>query len=788
MASARRLRRWIGGVALSLVSIAILAAASGWIIARRSLPAIDGEHPVANLDERITIRFDAQQRPYVRAASFGDALYAEGYLHATHRLWQMELFRRTGRGRLAQALGASLLDTDRELWRAGVPRLAERIEVNATPELRALVERYVAGVNAGVASLKVRPPELLLAQIELSDWTPADVYAVGAVMAFDSANNSRNELLRLALSQTLDAPSYAAFLPDETRQPHFPYVIEPAQVISALARADALDAYERAGLPSAAMGSNGWAVAPARSASQRALFAFDSHDTLALPNLFYEVHLFFGDKQVRGWSVAGLPGVINGFNRRIAWGFTNIGDTQDLFVETRDERDPLRFRSGDDWYEARLDRVTIPVKGRAAPEMLDVVVTRNGRLISDEPAIALRWTGQDEDARGLDALLAMNLAESWPEFRAAIDQLFAPSANITYADADGRIAFRTVGRLPLRGNGAGLAPLRGDDPANAWRGVVPVADLPSLLDPPQGFVAAANARVTDAAHPVLVSADNATGYRIARIRDVLSASAQHDIDSMRTLQTDWRNGQAARLGPVMLRSLDATQLSPVENAARTKLAQWLESPDNEPDLAGPLLFERWYLTLAQDLFAARLGPELYGRLLKRNYMLAHALDDLIATDHASIWWKGERYRRLQTSFRRAVETLRPDLGDDVQAWRWSDRHQVTFAHELGGAAPLLDRLLNRGPYVWGGGTSTVGRGNARYDRPARVDMAATVRVVAEMGEPVRAFAVIPGGQSGHFASAHYDDQLSSYLRGELYPLAPFPEDIAGDVLVLAPLR
>lgn len=143
---------------------------------------------------------------------------------------------------------------------------------------------------------------------------------------------------------------------------------------------------------------------------------------------------------------------------------------------------------------------------------------------------------------------------------------------------------------------------------------------------------------------------------------------------------------------------------------------------------------------------------------------------------------------MQAAFRAAISELSTELGDDVDAWRWGDRHQVTFAHELGSAAPLLDRMLNRGPYAWGGGTSTVGRGNARYDRSDQVDMAATVRVVAEMSDPLRVFAVIPGGQSGHFASAHYDDQLSTYLRGDLYPLAAAPEDVAGDVLTLVPVR
>ena len=244
------------------------------------------------------------------------------------------------------------------------------------------------------------------------------------------------------------------------------------------------------------------------------------------------MHLFFGEgRQLRGWSVAGLPGVINGFNENIAWGFTNIGDTQDLFVETRSPEDPLLFRDGEDWYRVRTETVSIPVKG-GEPEQLVIIHTRNGPLVNDEPALSLAWTVHHIPRPSLDSMLACNLAGNWEQFTAALDAFPAPTLNATYADVHGDIGFRTAGVLPRRGAGQGLMPQDGSDPAAHWQGMVPPADMPERANPASGFLAAANARVNAAGNGPLVSADNAAPYRIARIRQVLAGTHLVSFEEM----------------------------------------------------------------------------------------------------------------------------------------------------------------------------------------------------------------------------------------------------------------
>jgi penicillin amidase len=776
-AGARRGRRWIRRGALAALLVLAGSGLALWLGLRASLPG-DGPLTLDAADGgAVRVTFDAYARPTVDAPSLAAALHAEGYLHARERGWQMELLRRAGQGRLAELLGPSLLETDRELWRAGVPQLAARLAARPGDGANAaLIESYVAGVNAGFASLGARPPELLLLAHRPRPWTPADVYAVGAMIAWDSANNLDNELVRLDLARVLDAGRFAAFLPAGGVVPGYPYVLPPVAPAPELAL---LDPLERAGLPGASLGSNGWAVAAGRSAAGVPLFAFDSHDGLSLPNLFYEVHLHFGGgRELHGWSLPGLPGVVNGYNEYVAWGLTNAGDTQDLFVLPADA--PVR----------RSETVSIPVRGRRRPERLRIDYTDWGPVISGQPRLALSWTGHHVGHGGLDALIALNRATDPAALEAAFDAFEVPVSNVTWASRDGHIGWRTIGRLPLRGAGDGVMPLAATTDS-AWQGFVAVDAMPGGVDPAAGYVAAANARVNAPGDGPLVSADTAAPYRIRRIQSVLAERVDHDLESMRALQVDWWNGQAERLLPALMPALQrrlAGGATPAERAAAVLLADWQSRPVNEPGLAAPLVFEGWYLALAGRLFAAHLGAELWSRVLRRNYLLNDALDRLLLEDADSPWWDGRRDELVAEAHAQAVQALVDAHGADPARWRWDARHAVVLRHELAQALPPLGRWLDRGPYPWGGSAATVGRAGDRYDRPGRVTHAATVRVAGEIrpdGPSLR--SIMPGGQSGHPLSPHYDDQTATWLAGGLLqPMRSSPS--SASTVTRSPLR
>ncbi len=781
MVTARLVRKWCFAPLLLLAVAGLLV----WWVLASSLAPTSGAIRLAGLDASAEVRFDAWERPYVEAATLPDALLLQGWLHASHRLWQMELLRRAGQGRMAELLGRDLLNTDRQLWTVGVPQLATRLEENASAATLALVDAYLIGVNAAIARYPLLPPEMLLLRADRPHWERRDVFALGALMAYQSANNMENELLRLALGSRLDEPRLAVFKTDGSEHPDYPFVAlsssAAAPLQGALQRLASLDPARNPLMPPLGFGSNGWVIAPERTAAGVPLYAFDSHDELGLPNLFYEVNLFYGDgEQLRGWSVPGLPGVINGYNQDIAWGFTNIGDTQDLFVEERSVDDRMLFLDGQRWYRARRESVEIPVAGGSI-ETLEIVHTLNGPLINDEPPISLAWAVQRLERPSLDSLLDFNRARNWLEFTQALDAFHAPTLNATYADVHGTIGLRTGGVLPRRGAGEGRWPLNGADPAQRWQGMVPAAEMPQWENPAAGYLAAANARVSRAAGQPLVSADNAAPYRIARIQQVLAGADSLSAADMQALQTDWLDGQARQLLPALLSQTRRALLDPGAVTALGLLIEWRSSPVASPDSAAALIFQRWYLAIAERVFAVSLG-DLWPQLLRRNYVLNQALDTLILGPGTSPWWQPGRELLVSEALNDTVAQLAPDLGSDVAQWRLDDMHQVQLKHELGKAVPLFGLLFNSPKLPLGGGASTVGRANYSYARPNNVNHGATVRAVAVMEKPPRVLSVIPGGQSGHPLSAHYADQFTAWVRGELHPVASRTSDLEGPVL------
>jgi len=791
---------WLRLLAVVLIGLPVgIALAVVWLLAGSGMD-YDGRLLLAGLERPVTVHFDRHARPYVQAESLDDALYTQGWLHARERLWQMDLLRRAGRARLSALLGRDTLETDRSLWRAGVPDLAGQLLAGSSPASRKLVEAYTRGVNAGLGGMRRAPPEYQLLGVRPEPWAELDSYAVAAIMAFDSANNLDLEMLRQALRAYLPEAWLAVFLPLAESDPEFPYLwppkappvsVDPAQSIGRLTGLQAIEALSPAARPaggSVRFGSNGWVVSGRRSASGHALFAFDSHDRLGLPNLFYEVHLFFGQgRQLRGWSVPGLPAVINGFNEFRAWGLTNIGDTQDLVLVRPDPARADWFDDGRGGYPARRESDRIPVRG-GEPVRVERLMTPNGPLISEDPPLALRWTGHDLAGAGLDALLALNLAIDPARFEQALRDFPAPVANITWADRDGRIGFRTIGQLPVRRLGNGLAPVA-DDGADIWSGRVPGSAMPSEADPEQGFLAAANARVHDPDWTYLVSNDNAPGWRMRRIVDVLAGGRDLTMDDMAGLQNDWFNGQAARDLPRLLGLLDpalsAEESDPRVGKVRDLLLDWLAAPFNAPDQVGPVVFESWYLAVVKRVLAARIPARLIDAMLDHNYLINQAMDRLLA-DLDSPWWQGDAAHLVHLALIDAIDELSARAGPEPGSWTLASRQSLTLNHELGKALGLLAPLVNRGPYVIGGGHATVGRAGFRYRRAFQVDRAATLRVVLSMGPEFSGRAVMPGGQSGRFYSPHYADQLPLWLNAAYLELAATPGQVRGRRLRIEP--
>ncbi|MDP9371824.1 MAG: penicillin acylase family protein, partial [Chloroflexota bacterium] len=577
---------------LALGAATGLAGAAALASLRRPLPRLAGELTLPGLAAPVEVIRDRWGVPHLYARGNADLFMAQGFVHAQERLWQMELQRRTGRGQLAEIFGPVALESDRFLRTLGFGRIAEREADALAGETREAVEAYVRGVNAFIAAGGSRlPVEFTILRFRPRPWEPADVLAWGKIMALNLSGNWTTEVLRARIVAAVGVERAAEL--DPAYPDDHPLTIPGGVRYRPDLGADALDA-EEATRPFAGggdigpQGSNAWVVGGARAAGGRPLLANDPHLALQMPSLWYENHLTGGDYEVAGTSIPGSPGVVIGHNARVAWGVTNgMNDVQDLYIERFDPADPTgtRYEFRGAWERAEVVREEIAVRGRPA-ETLEVRVTRHGPVISPlipptgadgdgatrDQALALRWTAL-EPGRLLQSVLAIDRARDWASFRAALADWTVPPQNFVYADVDGHFGYALGGDLPVRARGDGRLPVPGWTGEWEWTGIIPHDELPHALDPAAGYVVTANNRIVAPEEAPHMHAEWASGYRAARIHELIGATPLHDAASFGRIHRDLRSlpglAFAALAREGRLPAADA-----VERAARDALAAW----------------------------------------------------------------------------------------------------------------------------------------------------------------------------------------------------------------------
>ena len=492
---------------------------------------------IKDIKDRITIRRDERGIPYVEAQNDEDLYFGQGYATAADRLWQMDLFRRTARGELAEVLGAGpnniALDQDKLHRTYGFAQAAEAELAKASPRSRTMLEAYARGVNAFAASLdpKSMPPEFQLLQYSFRPWTAADSLVLLKIFFEALSDTWRLDIMRQAMS----------VLPPEKRAELLP-VISPIDVLvvgkdtqsktksaarikreavspEALARLAynqeiAAAALDRIGLYTDALAaSNNWVVSGKRTVTGKPLLANDPHLRPTAPSIWHMVHLSTPGFRVAGVVMPGVPGIILGHNDRIAWGFTNVGpDVQDLYIEKFNPENPKQYQTPSGWQDAVIRREEIKVRkgiGSSEHDIVnhDVTVTRHGPIIfeGDGKRYALRWTALDPSKNNSESTQAVNRARNWKEFNAALESFTAPTKNIVYADVDGHIGYHAAGVIPIRKSGDGSVPYDGSTDAGEWTSYIPIAKLPTLYDPPSGIIVTANQRIVGTDYPYFLS-------------------------------------------------------------------------------------------------------------------------------------------------------------------------------------------------------------------------------------------------------------------------------------------
>ena len=768
---------------------------------RGSIQPHEGQLELHGLDNRVSVRFDEFAIPVLEAATESDLYRAQGFVHASERLWQLELFQRIARGQLAEIFGDAAVETDRlirtlDLWGAAETSLAA-----LAPTERELLEAYAEGVNARVDSWRGPwPPEFMILGIEPRRWSPQATAAIGKIMALD-LSTWRTELNRIRASAKLPFEKYAEL---ETGYPAWgPTVLQdgPAEVAvsgtplspasptavrgpppiewdDAAGRAIA-EVVESSGSWNpleflsgfALTSSNSWAISGTRTADGHPIVASDMHLSLQAPATWYinALHAQRDGLHVVGLSIPGAPGIVVGYNRHLAWAFTNgMVDDADFAIETIN-LDGSAYRSGDGWVPFSTRRETIRVRGRDEPLVQEVRETLRGPVISDVvPAggltLSLLWTGR-YPVTEMPGLLRMNRARTQEEFDQAVQVLRSPHQNVIYATTGGDLGYRLSGSIPRRVGFEGALPIsiREVGP-EAWNGFWPPDSMPSRRDSPAaGFIASANNLQSSTLYGV-VGTDYPLPLRARRIVDRLESSTNWTLESVRELQRDTYSLWAERLLPRAIAA--ARRVGEVSLAA--ELAAW--DRDVRIESSEATLFHVWLYILRERLAADEWEDDSAGWFPDGAFLR-------ILEAGQGAWVDDIRTPERETLEALEDEAMRTAI-PHAAGRPWGEVHRERSRHPLG-EVDWLNRLFrfHVGPYPGPGGPFTV-----RPDDPHRwrsLDSTSwTLPIVSEYGPSERfvvrlepngplGFFLLPTGQSGNPMSRHYRDMTDRWPDADL---------------------
>jgi penicillin amidase len=779
-------------VVVFLLALAGFIAASGYLyrVARAALPKLDGEVRVSPVSAKVTVSRDEHGVPTIDAANLEDLFFAQGYVTAQDRLWQIDAMRRHAAGELAEILGASLVKRDREQRILGLRAVAHR-SVELTPlRDRQFMEAYARGVNAYLEAHRQHLPiEFRILRYAPKPWTAEDCVLMGTNMIKDLSHGSyraalQKEKILAKLGPELTGDLYVNSSWHDRPPSKRPGRMDVRQEEDSDAPEDNAVTESTpmflAPLPEShdvpylfRPGSNNWVLSGSHTVSGKPLLSDDMHLVHQMPNLWYEVHLRCGNFDVVGVSLPGLPFVIVGHNQRIGWGFTNTGATvEDLYVETFDDKGQYRTPQG--WRYPEHRREIIHVKGEA-DQIVDVSSTRHGPIITElipgeKRQIALRWTLYD----GMrNPFFDVDAAQTWTEFKQALAGFNSPPQNAVYGDVDGHIGYHATGNIPIRASGDGSLPQNGSDDAHEWTGYVPFDKLPNIFDPPWGVIATANGRITPNQYPYTLSTEWGAPWRTERIYHVLESGKKFSSADMLALQTDVYSAFDRFCAERFVHALDhVSQLSPRARQARDLMRDWDGRLIKES--AAATIENRSRQELSRLLLEPKLGAESEnGSLSWKDYqwfMSSVWLEEVLLKQPRR--WLPASFADYDALLVSAVEAAvkQPEAPPNLSQWRWGQASPLYIQHPVLGRLPLLRRWTGPGLVEQSGGSFTV--------KQASGELGPSERMTVDFSDLDHTTLNTVTGQSGNFLSPYYMDQWNAWYEGTTMTVPYSPAAVA----------
>lgn len=771
----------------------------------------EGRKVVNGIFKQVTISRDNVGTAYITAETDADVYFAMGYVHAQDRMWQLEVQRRISQGRLSEIFGRQSLEQD--IWFRTL-RLYDTAHASISSlsvEAISSLNAYAAGVNAGMESYTRLPVEFSFYGIEPEPWTIQDSLAWAKVFALSLAGNYQTELTRYIGSQHLSDTQLATFFGG-----HDQGSVKAASIKSRDSHAAARslisfgeDLVTRYGLGGRHAGSNAWVVSGSLTASGRPILANDPHLGLQIPSLWYAVTQKGNQLDVSGMSLVGLPVVIFGKNKKIAWGGTAMeADVQDLYFEHVNPVSPNQYREKNEWKEFEIHHETINIKPdfpaalRTSVDPVTVKIRQSSRgpIVSDvigdfEQVIALQWTGSSAQDTSYETFYRLSYVSDWNGFKEAVAYLVAPTLNMFYADVNNNIGFHGAGKIPIRSRGQGMIPVIGSDDSYEWKGSIPFVDLPHEFNPVQGFLINANNDNTSNGYPYFISAQFATPERANRIEDLIRSKVKSHgkltLDDMREIQGDVFDRSITGLLETVSRHETTI---PEYNNALAQLREW--DGQASRDSVGAAIYYGLYRHLKDNLFSDELDA-YWAKDTHRAYL--RSLYSRISADEINSILLNESEwcddiattptERCANVIDSALEDLIKELsrlrGGNMDNWRWGKVQQAVYIHQPFSNAKMLDAIFER-RVDSGGAANTInvagsvfkeGEGYKKY-------MGAGFRQIIELSDPTRHLYMNSTGQSGQVASIHYDDMIEGFSEGRYEEFSD--KETAMTVIILEP--
>ena len=794
--------RVLGWLLLAVVAILAGVAAYAYHVAQAALPQLDGRIQVSGLSGGVTVTRDGHGVPTIEAATLDDLFFAQGYVTAQDRLWQMDVMRRFGSGELSEILGEDTLKLDREQRILGLRAAAKKSLALADERERRFYEDYASGVNAFIGTHGDRLPiEFRILRYAPKPWLAEDSVVIGNQMVKDLnyhyfydalsrekilaklgpeltadlyVNRSWHDRPPTVMREDLQEPDNNAGDSDDDDDDDSPdNSVTQRRAVPMAPEASRGDAFSEA-LPSEGLpvnGSNDWVVSGAHTVTGKPLLSNDMHLGHMMPNLWYEAHLHSGVLDVAGVTLPGVPYVIVGHNQRIAWGFTNVGPTvTDVYIENFNAQGEYQTPSG--WVQPEHRSEIIHIKGE--PDVnVDVKITRHGPIITEivpgeTRPLALRWTLYDGFRM---SFFDVDSAQNWEEFRHAFSMLDEPGQNVVYADVDGNIGYQTTGKVPIRAAGDGSLPVSGADDAHEWTSFIPFEKLPSVYNPPSGIIATANGRITPDNYPNSISMEWEAPWRTARIYHVLESGRQFSTADMLALQTDVQSEAELFAAERFVYAVDhASKASARAKQAADLMRSWdgrMQASSAAPTIAENSILQLRRLLLEPKLGSAPADSTKDDALSWRTYsweMRSVWLENILL--HRPPRWLPEKYPNYDELLTAAVDAAvnSPDAPHDLASWRWGAFNAVEIQHPILGKIPLIRRWSGPGVQEQSGGGYTV-KAVTRHHGPSE-------RFTANLADLDQSTLNLVTGQGGNFLSPYYMDQWKAWYGGTTFTL-PF---------------